>query len=99
MTATEIVRPDVPISSGMQRSDSTSIIGFMSDVHVGSKTFLAPEWGRMMEWLKTDAVDLGMNYLLIPGDVVDGIGIYPDQESELDVPMTSLNSTTSWRNT
>ena len=26
-----------------------------------------------------------MNYLLIPGDVVDGIGIYPDQEKELDV--------------
>ena len=86
MNATEIVRPDVPISSGMPRTDSSSIIGFMSDVHVGSKTFLAPEWKRMMDWLKTDAVDLGMNYLLIPGDVVDGIGIYPDQESELDVP-------------
>ena len=57
----------------------------MSDVHVGSKTFLGPEWNRMMEWLKTDAVELGMNYLLIPGDVVDGIGIYPDQEKELDV--------------
>ncbi len=85
IAAKELVRPDLPISSGMQRSDSTSIIGFMSDVHVGSKTFLGPEWNRMMEWLKTDAVDLGMNYLLIPGDVVDGIGIYPDQEKELDV--------------
>jgi len=85
MTATEIVRPDVPISSGMPRTDSTSVIGFMSDVHVGSKTFLSTEWGRMMEWLRTEAVDLGMNYLLIPGDVVDGIGIYPDQETELDV--------------
>ena len=85
MTATELVRPDVPISGGMQRSDSTSIIGFMSDVHVGSKTFLGTEWGRMIDYLKTDAVDLGMNYLLIPGDVVDGIGIYPDQENELDV--------------
>ena len=85
MTATELVRPAVPISSGMQRSDSTSIIGFMSDVHVGSKTFLGTEWGRMIDYLKTDAVDLGMNYLLIPGDVVDGIGIYPDQEKELDV--------------
>ena len=85
MTATELVRPDVPISSGMQRSDSTSIIGFMSDVHVGSKTFLGTEWGRMIDYLKPDAVDLGMNYLLIPGDVVDGIGIYPDQEKELDV--------------
>jgi DNA polymerase II small subunit len=85
MTATEIVRPDVPISSGMPRTDSTSIIGFMSDVHVGSKTFLSTEWERMMDWLKTDAVDLGLNYLLFPGDVVDGIGIYPDQEKELDV--------------
>lgn len=85
MNATELVRPDVPISSGMQRSDSTSIVGFMSDVHVGSKTFLGAEWGRMMDWLKTEAVDLGMNYLLIPGDVVDGIGIYPDQQNELDV--------------
>jgi len=80
MTATEIVRPDVPISSGMPRTDSTSVIGF----HVGrarrQQDVPQHRVGEDDEWLRTEAVDLGMNYLLIPGDVVDGIGIYPDQE-------------------
>ncbi|MCG7844222.1 MAG: hypothetical protein MIO90_02175, partial [Methanomassiliicoccales archaeon] len=40
MILKELIRPDVPFSSGMEWSDSTAQVGFMSDVHIGSNTFL-----------------------------------------------------------
>jgi DNA polymerase II small subunit len=51
----------------------------ISDVHVGSNTFLPDAWNRFINWISTSDV----NYLLIAGDVVDGIGIYPGQDKEL----------------
>ncbi|MCE8423302.1 MAG: metallophosphoesterase, partial [Candidatus Methanoperedens sp.] len=51
-----------------------------SDLHVGSKTFLEASWLKFMDWLGKD-----INYLVIAGDVVDGIGIFPGQEKELAI--------------
>ena len=81
----EIIRPDVPITGGMAPSDSSSQLAFMGDVHVGSNTFLRSKWKRMIEWTKTEARKEGLAYILFPGDVVDGIGIFPDQEEELEI--------------
>jgi DNA polymerase II small subunit len=81
----EIIRPDVPLRGGMAPSDSTAQVAFVSDIHVGSNTFLRPQWDRMTEWLSTNAAKENLGYLIIPGDCVDGIGIFPDQEEELDI--------------
>lgn len=86
ISAERIVRPDVPKSHKWEVSDSTSKIAFLSDCHVGSSTFLEPQWRKMTSWLKQNAEDEGINYLVFPGDVVDGIGVFPDQEKELDIP-------------
>ncbi len=80
----ELIRPDVPISNAMEPSDSTSSVAFMSDVHVGSNTFLDVQWDRMIHWLKTEGKD-EIQYLVLPGDVVDGIGVFPGQEEELRI--------------
>ena len=48
----------------------------ISDVHVGSDTFLETCWNKFADWLS----DSDHSYLLIAGDLVDGIGIYPGQE-------------------
>jgi len=85
IVASEIVRPDIPISPGMAFSDSSSQMAFISDIHVGSTTFLGAKWERMVRWARTDAVREGVRYVMIPGDCVDGIGIYPDQEEELEI--------------
>ena len=53
----------------------------ISDVHVGSDTFLNEAWSRFADWLQ----DSDAAYLLIAGDLVDGIGIYPGQENELTI--------------
>jgi DNA polymerase II small subunit len=53
---------------------------FISDIHVGSKTFLEDSWLKFIDWLDDD-----INYLVIAGDVVDGIGIFPGQDKELAI--------------
>ncbi|MCE5295580.1 MAG: DNA-directed DNA polymerase II small subunit [Euryarchaeota archaeon] len=85
LMATAIIRPDVPRGSGMERRDLSSVIGFMSDVHVGSNTFLRKQWEDMVEWVKMEGPEMGLQYLVIPGDCVDGIGVYPNQEEELEI--------------
>lgn len=81
--AKEIIRPDVPMNSAMVPNGSGAVMAFVSDIHVGSDTFLPEEWKRFMEWLRKDPAAREIKYMMMPGDLVDGIGIYPDQEDEL----------------
>jgi len=83
IVADEIVRPDIPIGGGMRRSDSSAWAVFTGDLHVGSDTFLESQWKSFIEWLNTSDEAKDVRYLVMPGDLVDGIGIYPDQEDEL----------------
>jgi DNA polymerase II small subunit len=83
IVADEIIRPDIPIGGGMKKNDSQAWAVFAGDIHMGSNTFLANQWGDFMSWLKTSEEARGVKYLIMPGDLVDGIGIYPDQEEEL----------------
>jgi len=56
----------------------------ISDVHIGSDTFLKGAFSEFIDWLGDGS--LPVQYLIIAGDLVDGIGIYPGQESELEIP-------------
>lgn len=85
LIANEIFRPDVPRANRWEVSDSVSTVAFLSDVHMGSYTFLEDRWKRMVSWLKENAFKMDINYLVFPGDVVDGIGIFPGQEGELQI--------------
>ncbi|MEN6513922.1 DNA-directed DNA polymerase II small subunit [Methanoculleus sp.] len=79
--AEQLSRPDVPINNAPFKSDRPGKAVLISDVHVGSNTFLEEEWNRFADWLQ----DSDAGYLLIAGDLVDGIGIYPGQEDELTI--------------
>ena len=68
----------------MQPSDSSASVAFLSDVHVGSNTFLHQQWNNMIHWLRTEGRDR-IHYLVLPGDIVDGIGVFPGQEDELEI--------------
>ena len=81
--ANRIFRPDVTEKTAWTPSDSDSSIAFLSDIHIGSREFLKPQWEKMIAWLKANAYEKNLNYLVLPGDVVDGIGAYPDQEKDL----------------
>jgi DNA polymerase II small subunit len=81
----ELIRPDIQATrKSMAPTDSWASVAFMSDVHVGSNTFLHKPWERMIDWLRKEGQD-DIRYLVVPGDVVDGIGVFPGQEEELDI--------------
>jgi len=83
--ADKIFRPDIPAGRAWVPSDSVASVAFLSDIHVGSSTFLEKEWKRMISWLRTNSYDMDLDYLILPGDVVDGIGVFPGQEDELNI--------------
>ena len=82
MFANSIIRPDIPNTQkiSLERENARGKAVFISDIHVGSKTFLEDAWLRFVDWLGDD-----IDYLIIAGDVVDGIGIFPGQDRELAI--------------
>ncbi|MCS5536777.1 MAG: DNA-directed DNA polymerase II small subunit [Candidatus Poseidoniaceae archaeon] len=76
--------PDTPIHQRTHAEQGISV-AFLSDIHVGSKTFLEAQWHKMAQWMKEDPLGHTIKYLILSGDVVDGVGIYPNQDKELAI--------------
>ena len=87
--ASKLMWPEVPIRTRTKQEEDISI-AFMSDVHVGSKFFLEKQFGKFLDWINgglDNRKDLAskVKYLVIAGDAVDGVGVYPEQEKELNI--------------
>jgi DNA polymerase II small subunit len=87
-----VVFPDISIHYESHKADITVYAAFLSDIHVGSKQFMQDEWQGFLRWINGEMgnsrqrdVAGKIKYIIIPGDVVDGIGIYPDQDKELSI--------------
>jgi len=79
----DLISPDIPDQS-TNRSDSETFAVFLSDLHIGSKYFMEEEFSEFVSWLSSpDPVARKVRFVLIGGDVVDGVGIYPNQDKEL----------------
>ncbi len=82
MNIKSIVRPEIMMRKNNNRAEIPLSAAFVSDLHVGNKTFLSEAWEKLMKWLSSDEAS-NIKYIVIPGDAVDGIGVYPNQEDEL----------------
>ncbi|MDE1855109.1 MAG: DNA-directed DNA polymerase II small subunit [Candidatus Micrarchaeota archaeon] len=87
--ASRILWPDVPIHQP-NVSDDDVAIAMVSDVHVGHKLFMEKEFGKFLEWINggvDNRKDLAekIKYVVVAGDLVDGIGVYPEQDRELAI--------------
>jgi DNA polymerase II small subunit len=67
-------------------------IVFLSDVHIGSLTFLESAFQKFIDWINCEygneeqrKIAEDIKYLIIAGDIVDGIGVYPNQDKELSI--------------
>ncbi len=78
-----VISPEIP-EHIPNKSRSESYVLLTSDLHVGSKYFMEAEFLRFVEWLSLDD-DIGskIKFLCIAGDIIDGVGIYPNQDKEL----------------
>ncbi len=80
--AKDLLVPDVMIGRSVSRSTDSATIAITSDVHIGSKTFIREKWDSFMDWLGAQDT---IRYVLFCGDNVDGVGIYPGQEKDLEI--------------
>ena len=80
--ANDIVRPDLPIPQGVKTTKEDVSAAYISDFHIGSEDTLNKRLDRFAEWLNSSEAQ-NVGYLVIPGDVVEGVGTYPGQEEEL----------------
>ncbi len=79
-----LVSPDIP-DHLPNRSKSELYAVLISDLHVGSKYFQEVEFLRFLNWLSLtdDEIVSKIKFVCIGGDLIDGIGIFPNQEKEL----------------
>lgn len=85
----EITWPDI---RRMERYSLGAPVAFISDIHVGSKHFDRKRFLRFIDFINgvyggdwEKRVGRRVRYLIIVGDIVDGIGVFPRQEEELDI--------------
>jgi len=90
--ASDIIVPDLP-ERRLRKATSPVMLALTSDLHIGSTTFLEKAFNRFLSWLEGKVggerdreLSGRVKYLAIGGDLVDGIGVYPDQEKELKIP-------------
>ena len=84
-----IIDPGVP---RMPRKEVDFGTVFTSDIHIGSVTFLEDAFVRFTRWLNGDfgneqqrEMANNVKYMIVGGDIVDGIGVYPNQDKELAI--------------
>ncbi len=81
--AKDLIVPDIP-EHVTSRSKSETYAILISDLHVGSRYFMEKEFSDFISWLSgPDPIARKVRFLLICGDVVDGIGIFPNQDKDL----------------
>lgn len=88
--ANNIIWPDVPANKEFKKSEQEKYTLFLSDLHVGSSKFLPDDFERFLKWInggigneQQKYIAKNVEYIFIAGDLVDGCGIYPEQDKEL----------------
>ncbi len=89
--ANKLFWPEVS-SRELKKSSDEAYAIFLSDLHVGSKNFLPEAFNKFLKWInqeigneKQREIASKVQYVFIVGDLVDGCGVYPEQDKELDI--------------
>jgi DNA polymerase II small subunit len=87
----DIIFPDVPQRTP-RRARIPVFAVFTSDMHVGSTQFQKEAFNRFILWLngkygsnEMREIASHVKYVIVAGDIVDGVGVYPNQIKELAI--------------
>ncbi len=81
----DIIVPDIP-KHKHNKSETETCAVFLSDLHIGSKYFMEKELSSFIDWLTSDDhIAKKIRFIIIAGDLIDGVGVYPNQETELEL--------------
>ncbi|MHA1610640.1 MAG: metallophosphoesterase [Promethearchaeota archaeon] len=88
----DLIFPDSPTTHKIKCPKEDLAICFISDTHFGSSGWLDKIWHRFVDYLNCrigndrQREQAGkIKYLCIAGDLVDGIGVYPNQDKHLTI--------------
>ena len=88
--ANNIIYPDVPVNKELKKSPDEDYAICLSDLHFGSSYFLSDDFNKFLKWINGETgnenqkiIAKKVKYIFIIGDLVDGVGIYPNQDKEL----------------
>ncbi|MCL4429467.1 MAG: DNA-directed DNA polymerase II small subunit [Chloroflexi bacterium] len=87
----DIIFPEIGRKQ-QQRAQEPVYAVLTSDIHIGSTKFQKESFKHFILWLKGKygtpemrEIASRVKYLLVAGDIVDGVGIYPNQQTELTI--------------
>lgn len=88
----QIYFPDIYVTHELKKSPDEVYAVFISDIHFGIKNFLSTDFLKFVKWLRGEygndnqrEVANKVGYLFVTGDIVEGVGIYPGQEEDLEI--------------
>lgn len=87
-----IFYPDIPLTKELKKAPKDGYAAFVGDPHFGSKVFLKEDFERFLLWIngkvgndeQRKIAEL-TKYVFITGDLIEGVGIYPGQENDLEI--------------
>ena len=91
LIANDIIWPDVPMRN-IKRASEPVNVAFLADIHVGSIDFREDLFDDFIAWMNLELGSIQLReiasrvkYVVIAGDLVEGVGIYPDQINDLTI--------------
>lgn len=84
--------PDIPTTHELKKGPLEEYVAIIGDPQVGSNQFLSKDFQKMLFFLQGKLgneeqrrIAAKIRYVIIPGDLVDGVGVYPGQEEDLTI--------------
>jgi len=88
-----VIFPDISLNKELKKGPTEAYAVFISDFHVGSKFFLRKEFEKFIGWIngktgneEQKRIAEKTKYIFLCGDLVEGVGVYPGQEEDLEIP-------------
>jgi DNA polymerase II small subunit len=86
--ANEIIFPETSLLN-KKKAFVEEYVAFIGDIHYGSKKFMKDNFLKFIDYLNckipgNNEVEK-IKYLIIIGDLITGVGVYPNQEKDLEI--------------
>jgi DNA polymerase II small subunit len=93
----EFVIPSPPNNMDLRATDKEEYVVTISDIHFGAKVFVDDAFQRFLDFMngrssneKLNRIAAKVKYIVIAGDIIEGIGIYPNQGKDARILSTEL---------
>lgn len=90
--ADKIIFPDIPLNKELKKQKEEEYVVLLGDTHFGSNVFMEEEFSKFIQWIQgkignaeQKKIAEKVKYLILTGDIVEGVGIYPGQQNDLKI--------------